>query len=221
MRVMSAESRIENYVVQFEMDKFLNEDLLRNLELFQFPIYSHVYVEEDEQHYLYFLVEGQVQCSHYQLNGNLAVFALSNPFSAIGDLEILTSERVYSNVIATKDTTMLGIARSVVERYGANEPKFLRFLIEELRTKLYKANALQINQLLPVVKRLAIYMLAQQGENRDSLVLPEKEGLASLMGTTTRHLNRTLRQLVDEGVISASYPKVKILDRAALQALSC
>jgi CRP/FNR family transcriptional regulator, putaive post-exponential-phase nitrogen-starvation regulator len=215
MRVMQSEATIQSYVSRFGMASFLNDDLLRQLELFHFSAYSNVYVEEDEQHYLYFLIEGQVQCNHYHLNGNLAVIALSEPFCAIGDLEILSRERVYSNVIATMDTVMLGISRPIVERYGANDPRFLRFLIEELRDKLYKSDALKINQVFPVVKRLALYILSQQSEG-DALVLPEKEGLASLMGATPRHLNRTLRQLIDTGVISGTYPHMRILDREAL-----
>jgi CRP-like cAMP-binding protein len=219
MRVMNSESMLQDYVAKYQMATFLNEDLLKHLELFHFPPYSHIYIEEQEQHYLYFLVEGQLQCSHYQANGNLAVFALSEPFCAIGDLEILTKERVYSNVISTKDTSMLGIARPYVERFGANDPRFLRFLIEELRDKLYKADSLKMNDLLPAIKRLAIYILAQQSD-KDYVVLPPKEGLASLMGTTPRHLNRIIRQLVDAGMISATYPLVRILDKVALEDLS-
>jgi CRP/FNR family transcriptional regulator, putaive post-exponential-phase nitrogen-starvation regulator len=220
MRVMNSETTIEGYIAKYRMDEFLNEDMLRHLELFHFPVYSNVYIEEQEQHYLYFLVEGQVQCSHYQPNGNLAVFALSTSFCAIGDLEILSKERVYSNVVAIRDTWMLGIARPYVERYGANDPRFLRYLIEELRDKLYKADRLKVNDALPALKRLAIYLMAQAGD-KDTVLLPDKEGLASLMGTTQRHLNRVIKQLVDGGMISAAYPQVKILNRAALAELAC
>src|SRR5688572_23398120 len=100
MRVANSENVIEHYISKFEMSGFLNKYLLDCLQLFHFPAYNNVYVQEDEQHYLYFLVEGQVQCNHYHLNGKLAVFALCDPFAAIGDLEILSRERVNSNVIA-------------------------------------------------------------------------------------------------------------------------
>ena len=221
MRIANAEKTIQDYVAQFGMTRFLNEDLLDHLQLFHFPVYSPIYIEQDEQHYLYFLVEGQVQCSHYHLNGKLAVFALSKPFAAIGDFEILGETRVKSNVIATQETTMLGIAIAVVERYGANDPRFLRFLIEQLRDKLYKTNMLQMNQLLPVINRLAVYLLAQPAANTEgAILLPDKADLASLMGTTPRHLNRVLRELVDDGYISAGYPLVRTLNREALEALA-
>jgi CRP-like cAMP-binding protein len=221
MRITSAEKTIQDYVAQFGMTRFLNEDLLDHLQLFHFPLYSHIYIEQDEQHYLYFLVEGQVQCSHYHLNGKLAVIALLKPFAAIGDFEILSAMPVKGNVIAVQETTMLGIASAMVDRYGADDPRFLRFLIEQLREKLYNTNALQMNQLLPVINRLAVYLLAQPAANAEgAILLPDKEGLASLMGTTPRHLNRVLRELVDDGYISAGYPVVHILNREVLEALT-
>lgn len=220
MRIANAEQAIQDYVTRFEMATFLNADLLAHLQLFHFPAYTPIMIEEDEQHYLYFLVEGQAQCSHYHLNGKLAVIAVSTPFSAIGDVEILSDERVYSNVIATTDTTMLGIASTHVERYGANDPRFLRYLIEELKSKLLRTNSLQMNQVLPAVNRLALYLLSQPITPDGTVVLPDKEGLASLLGATPRHLNRVLKALVESGSISADYPEVRILNRRALQTMT-
>lgn len=218
MRIAHASAAIERYVEAFNMRDFLNDDLLRHLQLFHFPAYTHVYFEEQEQHFFYFLVEGQVQCSHYLEDGRLAVIALSVPFTAIGDLEILSPNPVRSNVVATRDTTMLGIERSVVERYGADDPRFLRFLIDQLREKLYKKDDLHKSQILPVAKRLALYLLTEQRSSRsDEIELPEKEHLASLLGVTPRHLNRVLRALVESGSISPGYPRLRILDPLALE----
>lgn len=199
-----------DYVARYAMDRFLNANLLRHLRLYQFPMYSHIYMEQDEQHQLYFLVEGQVQCSYYHLNGKLAVLALSNPFMVIGDVEILSDDPLYSNVIATRPTTMLGLSREAVQQYGANDPRFLRFLIDQLREKLYKSNSLQTGHVLPVAGRLALYLLSQPLDG-DALILPDKDVLASLLGTTTRHLNRVLRDLVNAGAITDDYPRVRVL----------
>ena len=220
MRRIYSEKTVQDYVTKFDMASFLNGHLLENLQLFHFPAYSNVYIASAEQDYLYFLVEGQVQCHHYHLNGKLAVIGVCSPFTALGDIEILNDEPLRSNVITTQNTTMLGIARSHVLRYGANDPCFLRFLIEQLRKKLYETNAMQTNHVLPVIKRLVLYTLSQTGEiEKESVVLPDKEGLASLLGTTTRHLNRVLRELVEAGYISAGYPHIHLLKREALEDL--
>jgi CRP-like cAMP-binding protein len=218
MRVFQSEDVIQRYVAQYDMARFLNSDLLHHLRLFRFAASENVYHEQDEQHYLYFLVDGAVQCSHFQLNGRVAVFALSTPFSVIGDLEILSDEPVWSNVIGAQETLMLGIDSEIVARYGADDPKFLRFLIDQLREKLYKTNSLQINQIMPVIHRLAMYILAQPMQG-DMVTLPSKEDLASLLGTTTRHLNRVLKQLTDTGAIDGTYPRLYIRDCALLHNL--
>lgn len=218
MRVTRSGATIQHYIARYNMADFLNENLLDNLQLFHFPAYTNIYIEQQEQHFLYFLVQGNVQCSHYHLNGKLAVIAVSSPFAAIGDLEILSEERVYSNVVATQDTIMLGIAREIVHRYGAHDPRFLRFLLDQVRQKLYRTNTLQASQTLPVINRLAVYVLTQAANGaHDGVLLPGKEELGSLLGTTTRHLNRVLKELVESGAISAGYPLVRILDRTTLQ----
>ncbi len=212
-----ANAVIRHYVSMFEMERFLNDDLLKSLRLFTFPAYSVVFAECSELRYLYFLVEGQVQCSHYHMNGKLAVIALSTPFSAMGDLEILSEKRVNSNVIATQKTTMLGIAVSTVQRYGADDPRFLRFLIDQLREKIYNSNSLQTSTVLPVASRLALYILSRPvSTGGDTITLPDKESLASLLGTTHRHLNRVIGDLVSAGGIGDAYPAVRVIDRSTL-----
>jgi CRP-like cAMP-binding protein len=219
MRITKSEKTVQYYVDRFEMATFLNDRLLDALRPFHFPAYASIYIEQDEQHFLYFLVEGQVQCNHYHPNGKLAVFAVVTPFAAIGDIEILHNDPVHSNVIATTDTTLLGIEAVFVQRYGAEDPRFLRFLIDQIRTKLYQTNTMQINQILPVIHRLALYMLSRPAE-QDFITLPDKSDLASLMGATVRHLNRVLKEMVEMAYISDSYPRVRILDRQALEDLS-
>ena len=220
MRVAQSMDEIRHYVTKFEMASFLNDDLLRRLQLFHFPAYSTVFIEQDEAHYIYFLVKGQVQCYHYHLNGKLAVIAVSEPFSAIGDLEILNEAPVKSNVIATQDTIMLGIPSTEVRQFGADDPHFLRFVIDQLREKLYHSNAFQVNQVLPVISRVGLYMLAQRTTDDGTITLPDKEAFASLLGTTPRHLNRVIKELVDSETISANYPNVHILNRNALETLT-
>jgi CRP-like cAMP-binding protein len=217
--VANAEKTIQHYVDKYDMVDFLNDDLLSYLQVFHFPAYTNIFLEQGELDYLYFLVEGQVQCNHYHMDGRLAVFALSKPFMAIGDLEILRDETVRSNVISTQDTVMLGIAADIVQRYGANDPRFLRFIIEQLRMKLMQSNFWQESQAFPAINRLSIFMLANANDAGE-ISFPGKDELASLMGSTTRHLNRVLRQLVEAGAISDDYPCVHILDKEALQTLT-
>ena len=218
MRVANPEQTIQHYVAAFEMTSFLNDNLLRSLQLYHFPAYTYIYVEQDEQLVFYFLVEGEMQCNHYHANGKLSVIGLYKPFAAMGDFEILSEEPVKCNVIATRDTLALGITKSEVRRYGEADPRFLRFLYDQVRAKAYAKSDLQKSQILPLINRLATYLVAQPTHDGDSaVILPSKEELAPLLGTTPRHLNRVLKDLVRSGSISGGYPLVRILKRSDLQ----
>ena len=209
---------ITYYVEKYQMRDFLNETLIKHLRLFRFAPDSHIFIEQDEQHLLYFLVDGQVQCNHYHASGKVAIFAIANPLTAIGDMEIMSEEPVYSNVIAMRPVTMLGIRREAVHRYGSDDPRFLRFLNDQLRRKIYALNALKKHEILPLRQRLIMYMLSQQMTDENAVILPEKDTLAAILGSTTRHLNRVLRELVKGGFISDSYPMIRIRNQSALLA---
>ena len=218
MKIIRSEEAVQQYISMFDMTSFLNNDLLRNLQLFQFPAHTNIYIEQAEQSFLFFLVEGQVQCTHYHMNGKLVVVALLNPFTAIGDLEILSEERMNTNVITSQMTTMLGIAKATVQRFGMDDPRFLHFLIDQLREKLYETNSLQRGRALSAKSQLALYILAHSATHEGNTVtLPDKETLASLLGTTQRHLNRVIKELVVSGGIDHGYPSVHIFDRFVLQ----
>lgn len=225
------DDEIGRYVSRFGMGEFLNASLLANLRLTRHEAFTTILTEWSKARFLYFLVEGRLQCTHYHSNGKAAVLALTDPFAAIGDLEVLSDQPIRSNVITTQPTTLLGIPNTVVERYGANDPRLLRFLLDEIRKKLIESNAVQMSHVLPVASRLALYILARVGDDVDrraqgratveskKVVLPNKESLASLLGATPRHLNRVLNDLVADHAIENRYPTVRVLDRLALEAI--
>ncbi len=200
---------ISYYVETYQMTEFLNARMLKHLRLFHFERDDNIFVEQDEQHLLYFLVKGQVQCNHYHANGKIAIFAIASPLTAIGDMEIM-------NVVAMRAVTMLGINREFVHLYGSADPRFLRFLNDQLREKIYALNALKKHEVLPLRQRLIMYMLSQQTTDENAIILPAKDDMAAILGSTSRHLNRVLRELVKNGFISDTYPMIRIYNRAAL-----
>lgn len=49
--------------------------------------------------------------------------------------------------------------------------------------------------------------------------MPDKDVLASMLGTTVRHLNRVIKDLVNEEIIGSGYPGLKIKDKKDLTVL--
>lgn len=209
---MSSALSHQYYVDQFALHEHLNADLLRCLRLTELPAQAELMMQTDELTTLYFLVAGKAQVGHDHINGKQAVLAMLTPLTVIGDLELFTNDTVKTTVIALEKSVFLGIEKPLVMRYGYNDPRFLRFIIQNLSSKLYQTSFIQIGQMLPLVSRFAAYLL-----DRDNALLPPKSHLAGLFGTTLRHLNRVIKQLETEDVIRIDNRRLTILNRAQLE----
>ena len=204
---------IEPYLQKFSLRDHLNADLVRCLRLVQFPPQTEFYLQAGEQTSIYFLVSGKVQVNYAHTNGKLSVLAMMSPLALIGDLELFTTDTIQTNVMTLEATILLGIEKEFVIRFGYDDPRFLRFVIHQLTSKLYHTSLIQTGNVLPLINRLSVYLLAQP----NPLPLDSKAHLAGLLGTTTRHLNRVLKTLELEGLVRIEQRCITILDRAGLQ----
>jgi len=122
---------IQHYVSKFDMDRFLNPKLLGQLRLFRYDMDETVIFEQSEIRYLYFLVEGRVCCAHFNSSGTLVVVALTDPLTALGDVEILNENLSSTDVVTTESTVLLGLPMEVARSEGLKDPQFLHFLVEQ------------------------------------------------------------------------------------------
>lgn len=221
---MTKESQVEEelgyYIKKYNMEQFLNERLVKNIKLFHLNPYETLMTEQTETPYLYFLVYGQLKCAHYNSSGVLAVVAMIYPFSALGDVEVINNDLTVTSVVSTCASTVLGIPSSIVRKEGLNDPLFLQFICNELIRKLHSSTSLRLGHLIPVKSRLALYILSKPDAKEGKIIiLPEKETLASMLGTTYRHLNRVMKDLIEEDTIGSGYPGVRIKKISNLQKL--
>ncbi len=214
------ENELEYYIKKFNIDSFVNNKMLKQMKVFHFKAYETIFAEQTKAQYVYFLVDGQLQCAHYNSNGTLAVVAMMNPFSTLGDIELINNDLTETAVVTLCASTLLGIPLSIIQKEGLNDPLFLKFICRELVNKLHSSTSLRLGHLIPVKSRLALFILSKPEvlEGR-VVILPEKEALASMLSTTYRHLNRVFRELIVEDTIGCSYPGVKIKNIMNLQKL--
>jgi CRP/FNR family transcriptional regulator, putaive post-exponential-phase nitrogen-starvation regulator len=101
-----------------------------------------------------------------------------------------------------------------------NYPLFLKFISKELVKKLNDSTSLRLGNLLPVKSRLAFFVVSKpDAANGNIIVFPEKGALASIPGTSYRHLNRILKELIEENIIGEGYPGVRIKNILKLKKL--
>lgn len=197
---LSAQHLLTKYIEEYALDTHLNADLLRSLRVYQFEAGQEVYTAKSKLEHLYFLVHGKAQVSYYLATGKRSIIAMIKPFSVIGDIELFEDKTLQLNVITTETSIFLGIKKADVMQYGYHDPRFLRFTILHLSRKLRGSGYNQLSQDLPLINRVANYLLVQTIS--DTVIsLESKAIIADLLGTTARHLNRVIKTLEDEGII--------------------
>ncbi|TKH44165.1 hypothetical protein C1I60_12540 [Paenibacillus terrae] len=101
-----------------------------------------------------------------------------------------------------------------------------RFNNELLRHLSYKlltcTTASRINLLASVEERLASYLLTTQLQNEfgKEIHTPHIPEIASLIGTTARHVNRVIQKLSDDNILRKEQKKITVLDWERLDELS-
>lgn len=213
---LSVQHLLTKYIDQYALDAHLNADLLRSLHVYQFDAEQEVYTAKDELEHLYFLVYGKVQVSYYLANGKRSIIAMISPFSVIGDIELFEDKPLQLDVISTETSIFLGIKKADVVQYGYHDPQFLRFIIHHLSRKLRGSGYNQLSHDLPLINRLANYLLIQP-INENIITLESKVIIADLLGTTARHLNRIIKTLEDEGIITWEKNRVTVNNMAKLK----
>ncbi len=171
---------------------------------------------------LYFFVEGRVKVRIPAENGRDLLLCFYDPPQVFGDLELFQDERAaVTTVEAVTACTCLALPRDFIGSRLAEDGQFLQELCRSLGRKLGRViRNSALNLLHPLDCRVASYILAvtprpPEGPPAFSANLSQA---ADLLGTTFRHLHRTLAALCGTGVLRKEGRTYVIVDGEALRA---
>ncbi len=214
---------IEDYISNFDLQKAIGKDLMEYVELHFFERDEDIYSIDEKPDYLYFLVSGKVKISMLLKNGSRMLMRFSIPFSMLGDLELLNDYTVKTSVSAVCKSEFLAVDISVARKYLMEKPAFLRMVIRELAFKLYHNDVVRtLTSSAPLKKRVATYLLLMTSDERNERMLDELETesqieISELLGSSYRHVNRVMKELSDDGVITVNRSQIKIEDYEKLK----
>lgn len=203
------------YLYKYELNKYLNSNLLDNLEMYLFKKGEMICTLNEEMFYIYFLVSGKAKVYTLLSTGKSLLISFITPLSIMGDVEFLGNSLADCNVMALEDCTCLTIPLSKVKEYACDDPVFLRFIILFLEKKL-RNNSIHssINMFYPLENRFASYILSLLPSTNTNIVSVELEGLnhiAELLGGSYRHLNRVIKNLTNDNIIKKEKNTITIL----------
>lgn len=164
---------------------------------------------------LYFLERGRLLVGMDNKDGQGGTLAVVEPGTVIGDLELFTEQVSTCSVFAPKEAHLVHLSARDADRAGKRDPDFLHFLLAQVRAKLSEASYQRHQTSVSLRARLLLYLFNVKGQD-DTVHLERRCDLASLLGTSERHLNRTFQQLQKEGIVSVKNRCLRILDASAL-----
>lgn len=215
-RAMSKSPTLQDYIERFQLADHLNADLLRCLHLYRLDEERDLELDDPALARLYFLVEGSVDVSYDHLDGTRSAISTLTPLELIGELDLFVEPNLRLSVTTAEPCTFLYIERDFALRYGANDPRFLRLVIQNLSSKLIRSTLILRHNVLPLSGQVAALLLTQTTESNNTLRIRSKSYLAELVGTTPRHLNRILNNFVADNLIAVDEKVIEIRDRKAL-----
>ena len=217
---------MDNYIIKYGIDEIFTSSMKSIMELFLFKKNEYICREGEEINYLFFFVEGKAKVYTTLSNGKSLLLSFFKEFKILGDLEIINAKLASSNVQVIEDTYCIGISLENVREYLLNDAKFLRFICNSLGEKLYRCSKnSSINLLYPLENRIASYMIATCERVDDSglTIVKFNENLteiSELLGTSYRHLLRTLNGLSLKGTIKKKNNYYEVIDEENLKKLA-
>lgn len=215
------------YYEKFNMDLLFDESFLERLELVKFNQMEYLCHEEEKLTHLIFLVEGKAKVFRTLANGKSMLISFYEPFEVMGELELLEGRRASSNVQALSNCYALALDMEMARAKLGEDLTFLKFTCRMLAEKLHDlGSSSSVNLYYPLENRLASYILIaaisihKEGEKEEKLFNENLTHLSELMGTSYRHLLRTLNGLCQKKVIKKVEKGYLILSEEMLEELA-
>lgn len=143
--------------------------------------------------YLFIVLDGKAQVFVTSNGGKTLLLSFFSSKSLLGEVELLTDGLASTSVQAVTDMLCIGIPLANYRNYLKNSIKFMNYLGGELALKLTRSTKNNAANILYALEaRLCAYIFVSAEEN---VFIKKLTEVAELLGTSYRHLLRTLEKL--------------------------
>jgi len=221
MRRISDRNLLRTYINKHNIEEILGEDILKYAQLHFFEKNEFILEAQTKLEYYYLLVDGQIKISYLFENGKSMQLKFYKDFNTIGDLELLKDIPIMCDIEAVEDSYLIAIPAAILRKEYFNNIKLLHHLVDSLSEKLYATiNNSSYNFVYPLINRLSSYLVEHITDKNYITLNSSFKEIAQFLGTTYRHLNRTLKEMEEELIIKCDGKKIYILDEKRLNDLS-
>jgi len=187
-----------------------------------YPKNSVILFEDDPGDALYVVAEGQVKVVLIGEDGREVILSVLGPGEFFGEMALIDDEPRSAHVIAMEDSSLLVLRREEFQGILRQSPGIAVALLRELSRRLRRVDE-KVGSLvlLDVNGRVAQLLLDLADEEKDGARITRRlthHTIAQMIGSSRETVSRTMRELVDKGLIHVSRRDIEIRDRPGLEA---
>lgn len=211
-----------SYIKKYNIEIIFDDEILKYAQLHFYESQEYILESGDALEYYYLLVDGKIKIYYSFENGKSMTLKFYKDFNTIGDLEVLKGIPILCDIDAVEDTFFIAIPSTIVREKYFDNVKLLYHLVDSLSEKLYGTiNNSSYNFVYPLINRVASYLVENLTTDKNYIILNSSYlDIAQFLGTTYRHLNRTLKEMESKSIIKCVDKKIYILDINKLRELS-
>lgn len=202
------------------LSRALLEDLARAAVRETYGPQQVIFLAGEEIDGLYVVAHGWLKAVKTAMNGREQTLRLFGPGALFNDIAVLAGVGTQATVISLEPVTLWRIPRARLLELVAAHTELAQALIRSLAARvIHLVSLVEDLALRPVEARLARLLLQQAVDGQ----IPRRHWatqaeLAAQLGTVPDVLNRTLRALVEAGLIVVERQRIRVLDQAGLEA---
>jgi CRP/FNR family transcriptional regulator, cyclic AMP receptor protein len=185
-----------------------------------YPKNSVILFEDDPGDALYVVAKGQVKVVLIGEDGREVILSVLGEGEHFGEMALIDDEPRSAHVIAMEDSTLVVLRREDFQPILSQTPQIGLALLKELSRRLRrvdeKVGSLVLLDVNGRVAQLLLDLAIEAGGDRITRHLTHHT-IAQMIGSSRETVSRTMRELVDKGLIAVSRKDIVIRDRAALE----
>jgi CRP/FNR family cyclic AMP-dependent transcriptional regulator len=185
----------------------------------RFPAGRLIFQQGEEGDGLYIIAHGDVRVFYSGDDGSEATIALLSEGESLGELALIDGGPRSAAALALSDTTAVAITHEDFAQWLEHRPEATRALLTTLSERVRRTNQeLAELVLLDLAERLARRLLSLLETNDGPKIRITQAELGGRLGVTREAVNKQLRVLAQQGIITRGRGSVTVLDRDALRA---
>jgi len=185
----------------------------------RYPKGAVIVFRDDPGDALYVVADGQVKVVLVAEDGREVILSVLRDGEFFGEMSVLDDEPRSAHVIAMTDSRLLALRRDDFQAQLRANPAVASAMLRAMSLRLRRADE-QIGRLvlLDVNGRVASLLLALAAEEDGERITRRltHHTIAQMIGASRETVSRTLRALVERGIVDVSRKEIVLKDRATL-----